>query len=300
MRINKNYILRIPNYLKYLISRFFPFRRRYQRNKFPNNFHNQFLVDKLTQDILNKGFCAFEMNDFLSNSQINTIFKSVDSYVNKEDKVYDKTFLKNYIGGEFRSGESLFLKLEDSFFQYALNQTLLSIVFKYFNGDCNIVDIQLAKTISDKNANRDREFSQRWHRDPSTRGVLKIFTYFSDVKKENGPFEFIQATHNQNNLSPIDGPKSTKLFGGSFYPNKDIISNYLKNKSEKIKSFTGKKGSVIIADTSGLHRGGFAKKGYRLMSTFTYYPLNSAINSRIKLYRKEKSKLNDFQRYFLN
>ena len=65
MRINKNYIFRIPYYFKYLISKFLPFRRINIRNKFNKNFHNQFLVDKLTQDIFNKGFCAFEMNDFL-------------------------------------------------------------------------------------------------------------------------------------------------------------------------------------------------------------------------------------------
>jgi len=300
MRINKNNILRIPYYLRYSISIFFPFRSRFKRNKFTKNFHNQFLVDKLTKDILNKGFCEFEMNDFLSNHKIINIFKSVDSYANKENKIYEKKFLKNYIGGEFKSGERLFLKLKDAFFQYSLNQTLLSIVFKYFNGDCRIVDIQLAKTISDPNSKRNREFSQRWHRDPNTRSVLKIFTYFSDVEKENGPFEFIQSTHNKNKLSPIDGPKSSKLFGGSFYPGQEVISNYLNNNAEKVRSFTGKKGSVIIADTSGLHRGGFAKKGYRIMSTFTFYPLNSAIKSRIKVHRREKRKLNKFQRHFLN
>ena len=40
---------------------------------------------------------------------------------------------------------------------------------------------------------------------------------------------------------------------------------------EAIKTFTGKAGTMIFCDTSGLHQGGYATGKERIMSTFGYY-----------------------------
>lgn len=40
--------------------------------------------------------------------------------------------------------------------------------------------------------------------------------------------------------------------------------------SEEIATFTGPKGTLILCNTSGLHRGGFATAGPRVLATATY------------------------------
>ena len=40
--------------------------------------------------------------------------------------------------------------------------------------------------------------------------------------------------------------------------------------AEEIASFTGPKGTLILCNTSGLHRGGFATAGPRVLATATY------------------------------
>ena len=52
------------------------------------------------------------------------------------------------------------------------------------------------------------------------------------------------------------------------YPNKRDVDKFIPKKDQKI--YTGKAGSVIFCDTSGIHRGGYATSKERLMSTFFY------------------------------
>jgi hypothetical protein len=40
--------------------------------------------------------------------------------------------------------------------------------------------------------------------------------------------------------------------------------------AEEIVTFTGSKGTLILCNTSGLHRGGFATAGPRVLATATY------------------------------
>ena len=54
----------------------------------------------------------------------------------------------------------------------------------------------------------------------------------------------------------------------------------------------------MIADTTGLHRGGFCEIGNRLMSTFTYYPKGDPWGPRIKV-KKTSNNLTKFQSSFI-
>ena len=112
------------------------------------------------------------------------------------------------------------------------------------------------------------------------------------------PFEYLKQTHIKT--SNKDNKLSRKrFFGGSFYPSEKQINYFIKNNNKSKKILDGKKGTIIIADTSGFHRGGFAKKGGRLMSTFVYYPYYDPIKSRLIANKICKSKLSTIQRDFL-
>lgn len=90
-----------------------------------------------------------------------------------------------------------------------------------------------------------------------------MFTYLSDVDEEAGPFEYIRA-------SP-GGGKYGSLFPWEkeeVYPPEDELTGAIDE--EDFLTLTGSAGTVVICDTSGFHRGGFARSKPRILSYHTY------------------------------
>jgi hypothetical protein len=105
--------------------------------------------------------------------------------------------------------------------------------------------------------------SQLWHRDPEDLKIIKVFIYLVDVDEERGPFCYIPGTQSfgkRANLVPIheDSMRITdEEMATAIGP-----ENWIK--------CTGPVGTMILADTVGFHRGGYAKHGNRVLITFTY------------------------------
>ncbi len=97
--------------------------------------------------------------------------------------------------------------------------------------------------------NQDAKETQLWHRDPDDIFLLKVFIYLNDVNKENGPHSFVPESHR----TPWNGSPRNSNFSAS--NGIDII---------------GKAGTIIIADTNGLHRGLKPEKNHRLLLTLNY------------------------------
>ncbi len=97
--------------------------------------------------------------------------------------------------------------------------------------------------------------AQLYHQDKEFIKFLKVFIYLNDVNEDNGPHQYI-AGSNKNYLDyvPEDyqiSERMTDEYLSSVYP------------KDKFKSMTGAKGTVIIEDTSGFHKGKPLIKGYR-------------------------------------
>jgi hypothetical protein len=136
----------------------------------------------------------------------------------------------------------------------------------------------------------ERVHSQVWHRDYNDRRLVKIFLYLNDVGRENGFFEYATGTH-------IHGPYGRTFDrigsnGYRAYPDQaaveaivgkiPLVQLDMVQKSNLYGSSTpwhGKPsvvqcqapaGTLIFADTFGLHRGGYVKQGHRDMIMSTY------------------------------
>lgn len=112
-----------------------------------------------------------------------------------------------------------------------------------------------------------KQIKGRWHVD-SLRKQVKVFTFLSDVKDENGPFEYVPYTNSylfkfkniSNYLSLMDLFKS----GGSRKYQK-LEESFI---NEVFDKHTSKKlicdaGTTAIVDTSCLHRASPCMKGSR-------------------------------------
>lgn len=108
-----------------------------------------------------------------------------------------------------------------------------------------------------------------WHRDSPFSHQFKFIIYLNDVDLDNGPFEYIMGSH----LKEAVFDYSNKLgIGLAKYRFVDAdIERLLDAGLYKKVSVTGRAGTVVLADTKGLHRGKPMIKGERWATTRYYY-----------------------------
>ena len=128
-----------------------------------------------------------------------------------------------------------------------------------------------------------------FHRDASG-GDLKAIVYLSDVGPANGPFGFVLGSHrlpisrlddficeaNDHNGLAHTSPDWRRRFAAlpTLFRQKGAFGNDLPDEhpaSEEIGSaawsITGSKGSIVLFDTKGIHRGGMVEQGERRVIT---------------------------------
>jgi hypothetical protein len=122
----------------------------------------------------------------------------------------------------------------------------------------------------------ERIASQRWHRDPEEEHVVKVFLYLSDVDEDAGPFEY------------LTGSAPGKRYGhlwpwgeGKVKPTDEEMASAAP--AEERVTMTGPAGTMIFCDTSGFHRGGFAKAAPRVLSIWSYVSPAAAKGHRFEV-----------------
>lgn len=114
-----------------------------------------------------------------------------------------------------------------------------------------------------------------WHKD-SEKKSLKAMIYLSDVNESNGPFSIITNSKNLNIKRRSGSYKFiTKIImflkGLPLTPPRFLDSDIKKNQDLKIKTITGKAGTLIVFDGNFIHRGEIIKDGKRYSLTNYYF-----------------------------
>lgn len=109
---------------------------------------------------------------------------------------------------------------------------------------------------------------QGWHRDSYSQQFKAMF-YLSDVDENNGPFEYIHKSHHYKNIY-----KELKLKKKYSRKNnthtrfdQDTISKYILEYELESKKYIGPKGTIVLFDSRGLHRGSPINNGERYAIT---------------------------------
>ena len=153
------------------------------------------------------------------------------------------------------------LSLANPWVSIGASPEFLGIVNAYRGEQLRLHDVDNWYTVPDAEAARSA--SQRWHRDGWEDHIVKVFTYFNDVDEEAGPFEYV--------LGSAEGGKYGSLWpweDKEVYPPQDELEAALD--PADCRSLTGAPGSIVFCDTSGFHRGGFARTRPRILSYHTY------------------------------
>jgi hypothetical protein len=169
------------------------------------------------------------------------------------------------------------------------NQYLLSIAEGYFKSLPIIDTFSAWWSFKTKDDYVDHKAAQSWHFDMDRTKWLKIFIHLEDVSKDNGPHSFISGTHKNYGIDKIILKQGYKRIDNE-------IINRLYSKS-KIVQFLGNKGSMLIEDTRGIHKGEPIRKGSRLLLQLQYSTaiFGSNIN-KIKLPSEKTNQFSNLQK----
>jgi hypothetical protein len=211
------------------------------------------MKDKILTDLKEYGFCIIEnfySDEFCDNS-VNDIEESLVKY---KDKI-------QVLEREDTSGDERIFKMDGKYEtakMFANEKDIRDAVSEYYGSDLKC-HFTLAGKVTYKEG-RDNNSGGGWHKDQPTK-QLKSLVYLSDVDSENGPYLFIKKSNN-NHLNNS---------GKSRFTNEDI-NVMIKNNNLELVEVTAKKGTVIITDTSYIHRGKNIEKGTRYSYTNYFLP----------------------------
>jgi ectoine hydroxylase-related dioxygenase (phytanoyl-CoA dioxygenase family) len=129
--------------------------------------------------------------------------------------------------------------------QLALDPLVLSVVNGYLG---MMSSLRWAFVKWDRPTEGSPRGTQLWHQDLDDRICIKIFIYLHDVDMETGPFCFIPRTHSRGELQKIHVERD------NFGRTSDEVMRQVIPESQWMVC-TGSRGTVVLCDTNGFHRG---------------------------------------------
>jgi hypothetical protein len=150
------------------------------------------------------------------------------------------------------------IDFQSPFLRLALHHPLLKVVNGYLGLRSRLRAINVWLNLPDDGPAKE---SQLWHRDGDDLQIVKVFIYFTDVDMKSGPFWFIPGTHRGK------GRKIAVPMERGRVSDARMVEAF---DTARWKPCTGKAGTVILADTTGFHKGGKCEQHPRLLLTFEY------------------------------
>lgn len=108
-----------------------------------------------------------------------------------------------------------------------------------------------------------------WHRD-SFFCQFKLILYLTDVSEQSGPFQYIRYSHRFPHLG--QDIRTGRLAYMDTRASVAQVERIIQKSPERLVTVTAPRGTLLIADTSGLHRGKPIENGVRYALTNYYYP----------------------------
>jgi hypothetical protein len=116
-----------------------------------------------------------------------------------------------------------------------------------------------------------------WHRDSFT-NQFKAIIYASDVNQDNGPFQYLHGSHRINSM--IRDRRRAGLGITQRRVSDGQVRALVSETPDRLRTFLGGAGTLILADTTGLHRGMPIAVGTRYSLTNYYFAPRTITSAR--------------------
>jgi hypothetical protein len=231
----------------------------------PSSDLQQRLLDSLRED----GIAVADVRELLGGELWAEALADVEPFVAEQsarlDRLGDKPEHKDEVivrRYEQRADASPRFSLGSPWLRIGLSDAVLAVVNAYRGLATKLFYVDNWFTPPYAGAD-ERIASQRWHRDPEEEHVVKTFLYLRDVDDDAGPFEYVRGSAPGNRYGHVFP------FGGKVKnPSDDDLAAVVP--ADERATMRGPAGTMIFCDTSGFHRGGFARAKPRTMALWSY------------------------------
>jgi hypothetical protein len=147
--------------------------------------------------------------------------------------------------------------------QLAIHEQLRGLIQQYVRMHLRLHDLNVWLNLP---SGVEPQLSQRWHRDePDDRHILKAFIYLRDVPQGAGPLSYVRGSHRAAGRR-AQLPSTWDGYG--FRVSEEDIEAHFG--ADNVITVPGEAGTVVVTDTRGYHRGGWAVDEERLVMMALY------------------------------
>ncbi len=223
------------------------------------------IVEALDRD----GYVALPFSDFLHDQALCDEVQAMgDAFIERtEAALRTGGRLKVRAGKEYvarrYSFEGATIGSDDPWFRVVSSRRLLDIANAYLRLWAKLSYVDLWFTVPQR-PDEPRTASQNWHFDFDDKHLLKAFVYLVDVEADMGPFEFVPGSQPGGRYHAV---RPWTPMGYGRVSDEDVARSVAPG---DIVSFTAPRGTLLLCNTSGLHRGGYSTGRPRVLATATY------------------------------
>jgi len=241
--------------------------RRFVLNKIKTKWYNEKVIDErsnlkeIIDFVMKEG--VFVYQDFFSSEKCALLKREFDLILHQnEHKIW-----KDSNGADTRCyGVDRLSKFVKEQFYYNTDIVALRELF-LLQKDENIDGFTMSNRVVAVEGNLGS--GQGWHRDSVNKRQFKVILYLTDVSDKNGPFQYLKGT--QNKKSVLEGILNYDLEYNHNRLKEEDVQQYLDTGKYELSTLTGKAGTLIVVDTSGIHRGMPIEEGERYALTNYYF-----------------------------
>lgn len=229
------------------------------------NFISEKEIDKIKADL--------SYQKFYGSNKTQYDYSDLQDYdkLKGDNHYFDSRFYTEMSSQPLKKDSSLLKILQNSFFR--------DVAGNYFGSRpfVNFFRVIVTKAKDEKFFSNSQitAAANKFHFDYSHLRSIRFFIYLTDVTDDSGPHTFIKSSHDDNFKYPKDEINFYDFNYKKFYNGtregilKDDWVNQNFSQSDQIK-FIGKKGTLIIEDTTGLHKGSNCHNGSREVLLLNY------------------------------
>ena len=222
----------------------------------------------LVQELYSKGWVKIEKAFESKLNTIDEISNKLNYFLDGGDLHMD-SHLGKQVGEEQKKlnqtesrDKELFLSIPEPLYNIpeisdiVFDDRLVDIAKSFFRCVPAVGTLNLRKSFAN---DLPEENTTLYHSDPNSPYFFKAFVYLKDVDSlEDGPFTYVEGSANK---------KPDNLLSKYRWPDEEIEAFYGEN---KVKHLTAKKGDLVIAMTTGFHKGEKCTRRDRELLTIDY------------------------------
>jgi hypothetical protein len=228
------------------------------------------------------------VDSFARSSKVKEAIQNYAAVVAQGQMAYDAYIVKLNVEGPT-------FALDDPLLQLGTGPQMLDVVNSYLGLWSKLIYADIWHSIPIDIGRRIG--SQRWHRDPEDRKIVKIYLYFSDVDQGSGPLEYVPGSGFGGRYEKL---RKWKARGDRYPPDGELERQI---PASECISCVGPVGTTVFCDTSGFHRGGIATTSARIVATWTFCtPAAISLTARRRFtvdYAGQESELSPSARFAL-